>query len=369
MRLLVLGGTEFVGRAVVEAALGRGWEVTVFNRGRHRSPSGATVLRGDRTAPGGLDALAEGDWDAVVDTWSAAPRAVHETARLLRGRVGRYAYVSSCSVYAWPWPAGARADAPLVEGAAADAEQREYAVDKRGGELAALESFGADGSLLVRAGLILGPYENVGRLPWWLARIARGGPVLAPGPRGLPLQYIDARDLANWLLGALEQELSGPYDLVSPPGHTTMGAFLDACLAATGAAAELCWAEPRTVLDAGIEPWTELPVWVPPGGEMYDACHRADAGRASDTGLVCRPVAETVADTWRWLTSIGGTPPRRSDRGAPGLDPEVEAKVLAALREGAPGAASEDEGAGVSGTAPDADGVPGTTPQEGASGQ
>ncbi|WP_327230144.1 NAD-dependent epimerase/dehydratase family protein [Streptomyces murinus] len=353
MRLLVLGGTEFVGRAVVEAALGRGWEVTVFNRGRLQPPSGATVLRGDRTAPGGLDALAEGDWDAVVDTWSAAPRAVHETARLLHGRVGRYAYVSSCSVYAWPWPAGARADAPLVEGAAADAEQREYAVDKRGGELAALESFGADGSLLVRAGLILGPYENVGRLPWWLTRIARGGPVLAPGPRGLPLQYIDARDLADWLLGALERALSGPYDLVSPPGHTTMGTFLDACLAATGADAELCWAEPRTVLDAGIEPWTELPVWVPPGGEMYDACHRADVSRALATGLTCRPVQETVADTWRWLTSIGGTPPRRSERGAPGLDPEVEAKVLAALRDGVP----------------EADGVPGTTPQEGASGQ
>ncbi|MFH8340909.1 NAD-dependent epimerase/dehydratase family protein [Streptomyces sp. AM6-12] len=344
MRLLVLGGTEFVGRAVAEAAVGRGWEVTVFNRGSHQPPPGAAALTGDRTAPGGLDALAEGDWDAVVDTWSAAPRAVRDTARLLRGRAGRYAYISSCSVYAWPWPAGAREGAALVEGAAADAEQREYAQDKRGGELAALESFGADGSLLVRAGLILGPYENVGRLPWWLNRIARGGPVLAPGPRDLPLQYIDVRDLADWLLGALERELSGPYDLVSPPGHTTMGAFLDACLAATGADAELCWADPQTVLDAGIEPWTELPVWVPPGGEMHDAVHGCDVSRALATGLVCRPVTATVVDTWRWLTGIGGTPPRRSGRPTVGVAPEAEAKVLAALRDGVVDAAFPGDG-------------------------
>ncbi|MEU2058938.1 NAD-dependent epimerase/dehydratase family protein [Streptomyces sp. NPDC013455] len=330
MRLLVLGGTEFVGRAVVRAALGRGWEVTVFHRGRHRPPAGVRSLHGDRTAPDGLAALssAGGGWDAVVDTWSAAPRAVHEAARSLRGRAGRYAYVSSRSVYAWPWPRGSSHGAPLVDGAA-DAEATEYAADKRGGELAAAGAFGDDGSLLVRAGLILGPHENVGRLPWWLTRIARGGPVLAPGPRGLPLQYIDARDLADWLLGALERELSGPYDLVSPPGHTTMGELLDACLRVTGADAELRWTDPRVILDAGVQPWTELPVWVPPGGEMYDAAHGADVSRALATGLVCRPVEETVADTWRWLREIGGSAPRRPDRARLGLDPAVEAEVLA----------------------------------------
>lgn len=116
MRLLVLGGTEFVGRAVVETALGRGWDVTVFNRGRQAPAPGTRLLTGDRTAPGGLGALAEGDWDAVVDTWSAAPRAVHEAARLLRGRAGRYVYVSSCSVYTWAPPAGYGEDAPVVEG-------------------------------------------------------------------------------------------------------------------------------------------------------------------------------------------------------------------------------------------------------------
>ncbi|MET9500329.1 NAD-dependent epimerase/dehydratase family protein [Streptomyces sp. NPDC006622] len=330
MRLLVLGGTEFVGRAVVEAALGRGWEVTVFNRGRHASVPGARALVGDRTAPGGLDALKDGEWDAVVDTWSAAPRAVHEAARLLRGRAGRYVYVSSCSVYTWAPPAGYAEDAPLVEGAEPGAGQTDYARDKRGGELAAVDAFGAQDSLLVRAGLILGPYENVGRLPWWLARIARGGPVLAPGPRELPLQYVDVRDLAEWILGAVEQGLSEPFNLMSPQGHATMGALLEACVRVTGGPAELRWTAPETVLDAGIEPWTHLPVWVPPGSDMHDALHSADVSRAVATGLTCRPVGETVADTWRWLQEIGGEAPRRPDRPRNGLDPELEAKVLGA---------------------------------------
>ncbi|AMW10078.1 reductase [Streptomyces qaidamensis] len=327
----MLGGTEFVGRAVVEAALGRGWDVTVFHRGRHEAPPGARSLLGDRTAPGGLSALADdpGEWDVVVDTWSAAPSAVRDTARLLRGRAGRYVYVSSRSVYAWG-PARFDEDAPLVEGASADAEQTDYARDKRGGELAAVASFGSDRSLLVRAGLILGPYENVGRLPWWLTRMSRGGPVLAPGPRGLPLQYIDVRDLSEWIVGAVERELSGPYNLVSPQGHATMGTLLEACARVAGGVAELRWTEPGVILEAGIEPWTELPVWVPPGSDLYDALHSADVSRAVGAGLVCRPVEETVADTWRWLQDLGGVAPQRPDRTGKGLDPEVEAKVLAA---------------------------------------
>ncbi len=326
----MLGGTEFVGRAVVEAALERGWDVTVFHRGRHDAPPGARTLLGDRTAPGGLAALAgdPGEWDAVVDTWSAAPRAVADAARLLRDRAHRYVYVSSCSVYAWPPPAGYGEDAPLVRGASAEAEQTDYARDKRGGELAVLEAFGADRSVLVRSGLILGPYENIGRLPWWLDRTGRGGPVLAPGPRELPLQYVDVRDLAGWVLHAARRRLSGPYNLVAAQGHATMGRLLDACVRVTGDRAELRWTEPGVILDAGIEPWTQLPVWVPPGSDLHDALHGADVSRAVGAGLVCRPVEETVADTWRWLRERGGTAPQRPDRPRPGLDPEVEAKVL-----------------------------------------
>ncbi|MFJ5778781.1 NAD-dependent epimerase/dehydratase family protein [Streptomyces sp. NPDC093094] len=328
MRLLVLGGSHFAGRAVVEAALGRGWDVTVFNRGRQAPAPGARPLTGDRTAPGGLDALAAGEWDAVVDTWSGAPRAVGDAARRLRGRVDRYVYVSSCSVYEWAPPAGYTEDALLVRDAAADAAQTDYAHDKRGGELAVTEEFGEDASVLARSGLILGPYENIGRLPWWLTRTARGGPVLAPGPRDLPIQFVDVRDLAEWVLGAAEQRLSGPYNLMSPQGHATMGDLLEACADVTGNTAELRWTDPDTVLAAGIAPWTQLPVWVPPGSDLHDALHGADVSRAVAAGLRCRPVADTVAGTWAWLRSIGGSAPQRPDRPSVGLDPAVEAKVL-----------------------------------------
>ncbi|MFD7816239.1 NAD-dependent epimerase/dehydratase family protein [Streptomyces sp. NPDC059785] len=335
MRLLILGGTEFAGRAVAEAALAAGWDVTVFHRGRHEPPAGVTALRGDRTTPEGLAALAEGTWDAVVDTWSGAPRAVRDTARLLAGRAGRYVYVSSCSVYAWPPAAGYDEDAPLVPDASADADLTDYARDKRGGELAAAGAFGDGGSLLVRCGLLLGPYENIGRLPWWLTRVARGGPVLAPGPRGLPLQYVDVRDLAEWILGAARQGLSGAYNLMSPQGHTTTGELLDACVRATGGDAELRWTDPEVILGAGIAPWTQLPVWVPPDSDLHAGLHSADVSRAVAAGLRCRPVAETVADTWSWLGTLGGGAPRRPDRPAVGLDPAVEAKVLGLGAQGA----------------------------------
>ncbi|WP_432011745.1 NAD-dependent epimerase/dehydratase family protein [Streptomyces cucumeris] len=328
MRLLMLGGTEFVGRAVTEEALARGWEVTVFHRGHHPPPPGVTSLHGDRTAPGGLAALEHGVWDVVVDTWSGAPSAVRDTARLLTGRAGTYAYVSSRSVYTYPAPAGLTEDGPVVE-ASPDADGGDYATVKRGGELAARDAFG-ERALLARAGLVIGPYENIGRLPWWLNRIARGGPVLAPGPRDLPLQYIDGRDLAQWVLDAAQGGLGGAYNVVSPPGHTTMGELLESCVRVTGSDAELRWAAPETVLAAGIEPWSELPVWLPPG-ELYDTMHRGDVSKVLAAGLRCRPVAETVADTWTWLSALGGVAPHRPDRPPVGLDAEREAEVVRSL--------------------------------------
>ncbi|MFC0601526.1 NAD-dependent epimerase/dehydratase family protein [Streptomyces palmae] len=325
MRLLILGGTEFVGRAVSEEALARGWEVTVFHRGRHQPPPGVTALHGDRGRPDGLAALTTGEWDAVVDTWSAAPRAVRDATRLLADRVGHYAYISSGSVYSYPSAAGHAEDHPVVDGSPDDGEV-DYARSKRGGELAALEAFG-DRALLARAGLILGPWENIGRLPWWLLRMARGGPVLAPGPRELALQYIDARDLARWVLDAAERRLGGAYNLISPQGHTTMGELLSECVRVTGGRAEPRWAEPEAITAAGIEPWTQLPIWTPPG-ELYDTLHAGDVSKALAEGLRCRPVAETVADTWSWLRSLGGVAPQRPDRPKVGLDPEVEAAFL-----------------------------------------
>ncbi|MGR8007358.1 NAD-dependent epimerase/dehydratase family protein [Streptomyces hypolithicus] len=327
MRLLILGGTEFVGRAVTEDALARGWDVTVFHRGRHDPPQGVTALHGDRTAEDGLSSLEQGEWDVVVDTWSGAPKVVRDAAQLLAGRAGHYVYVSSASVYAYPSPPGLDEDGALVDGSPDATGDVAYPQAKRGGELAAVEAFG-DRALLLRAGLILGPGENIGRLPWWLTRIARGGPVLAPGPRDLGVQFIDARDLAAWALDAAERGLGGPYNLISPPGHAGLAELLEECVRVTGSDAELRWTDPEVIRAAGIEPWMELPVWVPPG-EMHDTMHRTDVGKAMAAGLRCRPVAATVADTWTWLQKLGGVAPQRPDRPVVGLAPEKEARALA----------------------------------------
>ncbi|MFE4970897.1 NAD-dependent epimerase/dehydratase family protein [Kitasatospora sp. NPDC056651] len=326
MRLLLLGGTKFVGRAVAEEALARGWEVTALNRGTRPAPEGVRALSGDRTAEGGLAALGTGEWDAVVDTWSWAPAAVRDSARFLNGRVGHYAYVSSRSVYDHPLVAGADETAPVVASSPDLTGEVPYAETKRGAELALEAEFGGR-ALLARAGLILGPHEDIGRLPWWLNRIAEGGPVLAPGPRDLALQYIDVRDLATWTLDAVVARLGGPYNLVGPSGHATTGELLEACVRATGSDAELRWTAPERILAAGIEPWTELPIWLPPG-ELCDFMHAGSVERALGAGLRCRPVAETVEDTWAWLRSIGGSAPQRADRARTGLDRERENAVL-----------------------------------------
>jgi 2'-hydroxyisoflavone reductase len=326
MNLLVLGGTGFVGRTVIDEALRRGHHVTALNRGHKPAPRGVTARIGDRLHPDGLAALGDDTFDAVVDTWSAAPHAVHTAARTLRGRAHHYTYVSSRSVYTGDGPPPLTEHAAVVD-ADPHAGSTTYAADKRGGELAT-EAF--DGPvLLARAGLILGPHEDIGRLPWWLHRLHRGGPTLAPGPADLPVQYIDARDLAGFLLDAADRRRTGPYNLVSPPGHTTMGELLTTANAVTGGHADLRWTDPDTILAAGIEPWTDLPIWLPPGPD-HDHMHRGDVTRALRAGLRCRPAADTITDTWAWLRTLDGPPPHRPDRPAVGLHPDTEAGLLSA---------------------------------------
>jgi len=327
-RLLVLGGTAFVGRALVEDGVRRGWEVTTFNRGRGAwSHPDAKRLVGDRLAASEVQRLADGTWDLVVDTWSGAPRAARDAARALTGRCDRYGYVSSGSVYVAPPPRGVTETAPTVV-ASPDAGDVEYPERKRGSELAIESAFG-ERALFARAGLILGPHEDVGRLPWWLRRLARGGEVLAPGPPDLPLQCIDARDLARWLLDALAEGRSGAYNAVSRSGHATMGGLLEACRSVTGAVAELVWVDPRFVEEAGIEAWSELPVWLP-AHHPFRGIHEMDVEAARAAGLRCRPVEETVADTWAWLSDLDGEPPLRTDLPPPGLDAAKERAALAA---------------------------------------
>jgi 2'-hydroxyisoflavone reductase len=251
---------------------------------------------------------------------------VTDAAAALSARGGRYVYVSSRSVYAHPVALDDEG-AAVVAAAADDEHYDDYARAKAGGELGAVAGFG-DRALLLRAGLILGPHENIGRLPWWLTRIARGGPVVAPGPRDLGVQYIDARDLAGF---GLDAGVTGAVDVVTPPGAHTMSDVLEACVAATASDARLHWVDPEAVLAAGVEPWIELPVWIPPG-EDHDGMHRAGAARAGAAGLTTRPLVDTVADTWVWLRSIGGVAPQRPDRPVVGLPAEKEQRLLETAR-------------------------------------
>lgn len=324
MRLLVLGGTHHVGRAFVEAALARGDEVTTVTRGvSGHAVAGAEARHADRLDPDALRvALADDEWDAVVDTWSAAPVAVQTSARLLRGRARHYTYISSCSVYTWPIAPGSDEGAPVVEGDPSSTESADYAAAKRGGELAVQAEFDGDVAI-ARAGLILGPYEIVGRMPFWLCRIAVGGRVPAPGPRDRPLQYVDCRDIAEWVLGS---QPVGTFNTVSRPGHTTIGALLDEARSVTGSDAELAWLDPATIEAAGVEPWTELPIWVPPTGEAA-GLHALDTRAAAGAGLCCRPMPETVADTWEWLQREG-LPERPNNRAGRPMDAAAEARLL-----------------------------------------
>jgi nucleoside-diphosphate-sugar epimerase len=329
MEVLILGGTHHVGRNLVEVALERGDTVTTLNRGRSGpAPPAVRRLTVDRTDRSQLEsALAGGTWDAVVDTWSGAPGFVASAAAVLAGRVGHYGYVSSRSVHSRPIAPDLDESGPVVEADPASTDETSYSRRKRGGELAARAVFG-DRALLARAGLILGPYEQIGRLPWWLRRIERGGPVLAPGPADRPLQYIDGRDLAGWMLDMAAQGRGGAYNTVSRPGHTTMGSLLETCRRVTGGDAELIWRTSPAIEAAGIAAWTELPIWLPPEGEAA-GLHSGDVGAAYAAGLACRPVADTVEATWRWMTTEGDPPSLAA--GTIGLSADKERAALGLL--------------------------------------
>ncbi|MGH8909708.1 MAG: NAD-dependent epimerase/dehydratase family protein [Egibacteraceae bacterium] len=334
MRLLVLGGTWFLGRALAEEALQRGHEVTTFNRGRTgRDVPGVERIVGDRTSRTDLEALAGlGPWDAVVDTSGMVPQDVFASARVLFPRAGRYAFVSTVNVYR-AWPVEPLTEASAVRECAADASDTPASPDERAGdrygrlkagcERAVVSVYGKD-ALVLRPGVIIGPHEYIGRIPWWLRRLHRGGNVLAPGDPDRQIQPVDARDVAGFTLIAVAAGHSGTFNVTAPFGHSTFGELLNACRHATGSAAELVWVEDGFVHSHGVRMWTELPLW-----RTYPGAWRIDGGRARDAGLTCRPLAQTVTDTWAWLTADGSVvdSPRAAEIG---IDPVKEAELLAA---------------------------------------
>jgi 2'-hydroxyisoflavone reductase len=307
MRLLILGGTKFLGRHTVDAGLAAGHDVTIFTRGQTNPELYPEVehLTGDRD--GDLTALEGRTWDGVVDTSAYVPRVLRRSAELLRDAVGRYVFVSSISVYAdFSKPLEESAAVAELEDPATEEVEEHYGALKAACESVIDEVYGDRGTN-VRAGLIVGPYDPTDRFTYWPRRIAAGGDVLGPGNPHAPVQFVDARDLAAWMVGLALGGPGGTFNATGPAATLTFAEFLDRATAAIGSDANVIWVDEQKVLDAGIEGWSELPLWLP-GGD-YAGMAQADARRARDAGLAFRPLEETVVDTLAWDRTVEGDRP------------------------------------------------------------
>ncbi|HEV3460185.1 MAG TPA: NAD-dependent epimerase/dehydratase family protein [Thermoanaerobaculia bacterium] len=326
LRLLILGGTRFAGRHVAAAALDAGHEVTLFNRGftaPELFPS-AEKLRGDRD--GDLSALAGRRWDAVIDCCGYRPEQVRASARLLAGAVQRYVFISTVSVYA-DFAAGPGEDSPLEPPEAAAAR-----LDRRYGAAKALCEHEAEAAmpgrvLHVRPGLLIGPHDRMQRFAYWVRRVAAGGEVLAPGRQEHPLQLIDARDLASWLMGALARGDTGRFNATSPRGRLTFGDLLETCRLVAASEARFTWVSEEFLVARGVRPFDDLPLWVP--AELA-GFHAVDTSRAMAAGLTLRPLAHSV----RAVLASGAAAAAPASGAAARLTPQRESELLAAWHEG-----------------------------------
>ena len=315
MQLLILGGTRFLGRHLVDLALARGDNVTIFTRGRLPVPWGdrVTALAGDRDpriAPG-LNALAARTWDAVIDCSGYVPRVVEASARLLASRAERYVFVSSMSVYAKTEHPQMDERTPVAQ---LDDPATEQVMEHYGALKAACEAvvdrvFGARATN-VRPGLIVGPFDGTDRFGYWVARFVhpdllgdRPPRAVVPAPPERPLQFIDARDLAAWLLDICARDIAGTFNACSPAFHWTMGDLVDALTAASPERPAATWIGDATLVAAGVTPWTGLPLWLPPSEPDSAGFMTMDCSRAQRAGLAIRPLVETLADTAQWLAA------------------------------------------------------------------
>jgi 2'-hydroxyisoflavone reductase len=300
MRILFVGGTHFVGRAMAVAALEHGHEVTLLHRSVSDDPelAGAQQLQADRN--GDLAPLGSREFDATVDVCAYVPRQVTSLAGALDGRGGHHVFVSTMSVYVEPDRPGLNEDSPLVK--LDDPATEEVTAETYGGlkvlcEEAAQSAY-KDNLTIIRPTYVVGPHDHTGRFTWWVRRIARGGEVLAPGPYDAPMQVIDARDQGEWTVTLIEKRKSGVFNSVSPMPPFGFGNLLDATVRAVGPHdTTLTWAASDWLLEQG-ENHQSLPLWTE-GKLEYSLA--ADTTRASTAGLTPRPLTETISDTWDWV--------------------------------------------------------------------
>ncbi|KYG58393.1 SDR family oxidoreductase [Planococcus maritimus] len=327
MKILILGGTRFLGRFLTRAALDQGHEVTLFNRGKENPALFPEVekLVGDRD--GELAALEGRTWDAVIDTCGYVPQVVRQSAALLAGNAGHYTFISSASVYDDLQDPGIDEEHAVrkLPQDVADPPSNEYY-----GELKFLcerevEKQFPDRALIIRPGLIVGPYDFTGRFSYWTNRVAQGGEVLAPGRKDRQIQFIDVRDLAEWILRMVEQQVSGVFNATGPSHSLTMEAFLKTCRNALASRAQFVWMDDEFLMANDVGYWMELPLWIP-DSENVDGFMAMSIDKALAQGLSFRPLEETIQDTHEWLQQEGVV-------GTAGLDSSKELRLLASWKE------------------------------------
>jgi 2'-hydroxyisoflavone reductase len=337
MRLLILGGTGFIGPHEVRYALARGHNVTIFNRGRQKEawPGPVEELLGDRS--GDLKALEGRDWDVCIDNPTSLPVWVRDAARVLKGHVGQYVFISTISVYAAnDEPADETAplvaydgDDPMAETIKSlNADPRLYGPLKAMSEKEARSQYGEAATTIIRPGLIVGPGDETDRFTYWPVRLTRGGEILAPGDGSDPVQLIDARDLAEWTIRMAEQRTTGVFNAIGPADPITMRQMLAGIAQGVDVDPKLVWAPSGFLKANKVSAWRDMPVWIPGEGTTF-GFHRRDIRRAVAKGLTHRPPSLTAADTLGWLRTL---PSERQAKLRAGLTPERESELLAKLR-------------------------------------
>ena len=337
LRILILGGTGFTGPFQVRYAISRGHKVTVFNRGKTHPgelPKEAEQLIGDRN--GQLDALKGRKWDACIDIPTTLPVWVRDAAQLLQGNVDRYVFISTISVYSDNSKPGMDESGPLAEYKGADAmkeTQQTLAASRFAlyGPLKVLSEKEAEKwfpgkALIVRPGLIVGPGDESDRFTYWPVRVDRGGEILAPGSPSDPVQFIDARDLAEWTIRMVEQGTTGTFNATGPKTKLAIGEMLDSIKKATNSNAQFTWADADFLAAQKVRPWSDMPVWVPPRGGSA-GFSSVSIKKALDKGLTFRTITDTTRATLDWLRK---QPVERRAKLKAGLTAARETEVLAA---------------------------------------
>ena len=328
LRILFLGGTGFTGPHQVQYALDRGHKVTLFNRGRNTTifPN-VPRIQGDRNTPDAFRNIGTGEWDVVIDIPTADPKWVRDAGLALKDRTPHYIFVSTISVFndnSEPNDENGKLFEPVDVNATFNPQN--YGANKRASELEAAKHF--RNVTVVRPGLIVGPGDNSDRFTYWPPRIEKGGEIMAPGTPDDPTQYIDARDLSQWIVRLAENKVYGTFNATGPKTPTNMGELLYGIRAVTKNEARFIWVPADFLREHQVRPWTDMPVWVPPVGPQK-AFMAVNVSKAFANGLTTRPLADTARDTLDWYHK---QPPKTQAQLRAGIAPEKEQAVLAAWK-------------------------------------